>query len=183
MPARAIKKLRTEGNLDQALKMAQELLQSKPSDIWAKRSIAWVYYDYLKQNNQPGKFGEFGFYLEAIQSLSLPDEEKILFDQITWQVGKMAFSLLKEKDVDPSRYYFLFNVVRHLSFTRPSESYSFLLKPFHKAFKNSPRYIEFLDWWGLQNFLPEDYQKETLPDGKEIMRSEERRVGKERKSR
>ena len=35
--------------------------------------------------------------------------------------------------------------------------------------KESDRYIEFADWWDFKNFMPEDYLKNTLPNGKDVM--------------
>jgi len=39
----------------------------------------------------------------------------------------------------------------------------------HKGMKESNRYIEFADWWDFKNFRPEDFQKEKIANGKEIM--------------
>jgi hypothetical protein len=39
----------------------------------------------------------------------------------------------------------------------------------HKGMKESHRYIEFADWWDFKNFRPEDFQKEKMPNGKEVM--------------
>ena len=35
--------------------------------------------------------------------------------------------------------------------------------------KESIRYTEFADWWDFKNFRAEDYQKEKLPNGREVM--------------
>jgi hypothetical protein len=43
------------------------------------------------------------------------------------------------------------------------------LKGFHKGLKDSGHYLEFVDGWGLENFSNQDFEKEKLPTGKEIM--------------
>ena len=35
--------------------------------------------------------------------------------------------------------------------------------------KESNRYIEFADWWDFKNFRSEDFQKEKMSNGKEVM--------------
>ena len=50
MPASEIKELRKSGQLEEALEMAQNELNLTPDNIWAKRNISWVYYEFLKAN-------------------------------------------------------------------------------------------------------------------------------------
>ncbi len=190
MPAKEIKELRKSGKLQEALIMAkQELddaisklpavdnnplslfeeLANKARIIWPMRNLSWVYHDYLKENNSPEHFEAFLTNLIAIKDLGLPADEKMLFDSVSWQIGKMDFGLLKQIPVDIQKFKSLFEVVQTFHFTIPSESYSFLFKAFHKAFKDTYIYLQFADWWGFQNFRPEDYEKEVMTNGKEVM--------------
>ena len=50
MPAKEIKELRQSGKLEEALIMAKAELEAQPDNIWAKRNISWVFYEYLKLN-------------------------------------------------------------------------------------------------------------------------------------
>jgi hypothetical protein len=95
MPAKEIKELRQAGNLEAALMLAKSELQSEPENVWAKRNICWVYYDYIKQHSSYEKFDLFISWLEEIKNLELPEGEKLFFDQLSWQVGKMVFSICK----------------------------------------------------------------------------------------
>jgi hypothetical protein len=169
MPAKEIKELRQAGKIEEALNMAKTELESDPENIWAKRNISWVFYEYLKQNNLVEHFDTFIFWLNEIKKLQLPIEEKILFEQLSWQIGKIAFALFKSLPIDINKGITLFETVKHFHFSKPSEGYSYLFKGFHKSLKDSDKYIEFVDWWGLENFMPEDFQKESLPNGKEVM--------------
>ena len=74
-----IKKLREAGKLEEALQMAQQNLEAQPDNIWNKRAIAWVYYEYLKKNASPENFGIFKENLINIKELNLPEDERMIF--------------------------------------------------------------------------------------------------------
>ena len=169
MPAKEIKELRQSGKLEEALEMAKTELIANPENIWAKRNISWVYYDYLKKNDIPGNFNEFCSWLTEISNLQLGIEEKMLFENLSWQTGKMIFALHREHPSDFQKPTHILEIVKAFPFSKPSESYSFLFKAFHKSLKESDNYNQFADWWGFENLRPEDYEKGKLSDGKEIM--------------
>ncbi len=169
MPTKEITALRKEGKLEEALAMAKAELEADPNTIWPKRNISWVFYEYLKQYNTPDHFDQFMSWIDEIRNLQMPDEEKVLFDQVGWQTGKMVFALMRTEPVDTQKCIRLLESIEPFHFTRPSEGYSFLFSAFHKALKETNRYTIFADWWDLQNFRPEDFQKEKLPNGKEVM--------------
>jgi hypothetical protein len=169
MPAKEIKELRQSGKLEEALSLAKSELQDDPDNIWSKRNISWVYYDYLKQNTSADQFDTFLTWLNEICNLQLPAEEKMLYEQLGWQIGKMTFAIIKANPDDIQKIVQLFNDVQSIQFAKPSQGYTFLFKAFHKALKDTSGYLDFADWWDFQNFMPEDYQKEKLQDGKEIM--------------
>ncbi|HOW30784.1 MAG TPA: hypothetical protein PLP88_04400 [Bacteroidales bacterium] len=169
MPSKEIKELRQSGKLDEALAMAKAELVAQPDNIWAKRNISWVYYDYLKQNTSPESFDHFLSLLTAIRDLNLPAEEKMLFDHLSWQIGRIVFKIPISGTDQLGKIKQLLELTKAFSFTKPSEAYSFLFKAFHKALKETDSYPDFADWWDFSNFRTEDYQKEILPDSKEIM--------------
>lgn len=169
MPSKEIKELRQSGRLEEALEMAQNEFQADPENIWTKRNLSWVFYEYLKLNLSSENFEEFLAWLNEIVALELPEEEKMLFDSLSFQIGKLLFTMSKEEPIPVQKIYQLFEAIRNFHFTKQSEGYSFLLKGFHKGLKGSERYLEFIDWWGLENLSEKDFQKEKLPTGKEIM--------------
>ncbi len=197
MPAKEIKELRKSGKLDEAYALAikefdeanvptqivnsknGETINVEPNLLWQKRNLSWVYYDYIKLSCEPAKFEDFKTNLKKIVELNLPEDEKILFDQLAWQIGKMLFAIgFKQPKFgeavfqpDSNRVHAdeLFEIAKKLSFTKLSEAYSFLFKAFHTAFKLSQQYVQFVDWWGLENFRKEDFEKEKLPNGKDVM--------------
>lgn len=179
MSFKQVQELRKGGKLDEALNLAKQDLEAGPDDIWNKRSIAWVYYEYLKQSSEPEKYDQFKEYLDKIKGLSLPEEEKMVFDNIAYQVGKLIFEFNKElkntnKKIDIDEFRLLeileeiLSLITDFHFTKPSQAYSFLFKAFHKGYYKSSKYVWFMDCWGFENFMPEDFLPEEFNNKKTI---------------
>ena len=170
MPVKEITTLRKAGKLDEALEMALAELGSQPESFWAKRNISWVYCDMVKQNCSPEKFDVFSQNIDKIVQIGLPEDETVLFENVAWQIVKMGFALLGQGNANPENLESLFLLVKEIHLSKPSEVYSALCKVFHKMYKDHALwYINFVDWWDLKNFRPNDYQKEVLPNGKSLM--------------
>lgn len=168
MSFKEIKELRQAGKLDEALQLAIQALESEPYNIWNKRAAALVYYDYLKKNAQPESFEAFKENLIKIKNLQLPEDEKVVFDNCAWQIGRLVFALQNQDQVDYGKINELFEIIRNFHFTKPSEAYSFIYKAFHKGYQNWSNYLTFADWWNFDNLRSEDYLKEEF-NGKKIM--------------
>ena len=169
MPAKEIKELRQAGQLEEALNMAQSELDSEPENIWAKRNIGWVYYEYLKLSGETEKIDDFLNWLNKLKNLNLPEAENMLIENIAWKIGSLVFKYYKSNQPNYSKLLELRDISMSFNYTKPSEAYSFLFKAFHKALKDTDAYLSFADWWNFENFMPEDFQKEKMPNGKEIM--------------
>ena len=168
MPAKEIKELRQSGQLEEALAMAQNELDAAPDNIWGKRNISWVYYEYIKKHAHDFNYESFIENVTKLKDLNLPENEVMVFDTAAWQVASAVFTLQKSEPVDYSKINQILDLIKEFHFTKPSDSYSLLYKAFHKGYKNWSRYIEFADWWNFENFRPEDYQKEEY-NGRQIM--------------
>ena len=168
MPFKELKELRKSGNLQDALQMANQELESDPDNIWTKRGAAWVYYDLLKLNASPEKYDEFLANLKNLNNLNLPEEEKMVFDNSAYQIGKIIFAIEDGENTNIERVNSIFEAIQKFHFTKPSENYSFLLKAFQTAYKNNIGYLRFADWWGFRNLLQKDYQPEEF-NGRKLM--------------
>ncbi len=169
MSFKEVKELRQSGKLDEALKMAEQDLEKSLDDIWYKRSIAWVYYAFLKKNATQDKFKDFLEILDKLNNLALPEDEKMVFDKSAFQIGKVLFELgEKPQNIEYRKVNQLFETIKNFHFTKPSEAYSFLYKAFHKCYKNWDNYIAFADWWGFENFREENFLPQEFK-GKKIM--------------
>ncbi|GMU87150.1 MAG: hypothetical protein AMXMBFR48_23910 [Ignavibacteriales bacterium] len=159
MTFKEIKELRVSGKLEEALVLGFQELQKNPGDIWIKRGIAWVYYDYLKKYCAEGNFTDFKIILKKIHDLNLPEEETMFFDQCAWQIGKFVFSVASEQPPDYSKISDIYLSIKFFHFSKPSESYSFLFKSFLKMNRDWKQWFDFVKWWNIENLLPEDYLK------------------------
>lgn len=168
--------LRKAGKIDEAYQKAKESIASDPDSLWAKRDLGWVLYSYLKSNISLEKSDVFLDYLKELDELRLPEGEKMLFDQLAWQIGKKIVGLSRAQNPDTNKIMSVFNLAKNFQYTKPSEGYSFLFKAFHKVLKDTDRYVAFVDWWNFNHFRPEDFQKEKLPNGKEVMSTAEQAI-------
>ena len=149
--------------------MAFEELNATPDNIWAKRNMSWVLYDMLKAATSALSHTEFIETLEKINTLELNADEVMFHDKLAWAAGKMIYELYKELPQETNAVMEIFQSITPYPFVKPSEGYSYLFKMLHKSLKDTDKYLEAADWWGFDNFREEDFSKEKLPDGKEIM--------------
>lgn len=168
MSFKEVKELRTTGKLSEALELAQKALEQDSTNIWNKRSLAWVYYEFIKQNSNIQQFEVFKEYLNKLLELNLPVDEKMIFDYCAYQIGKLIKSFNSSDRTDLGRLNELFVLVQTMNFSKPSEAYTFLYKMFHKFHDVWSGHIKFVDWWGFENFRNEDFLSEEY-NGKKIM--------------
>lgn len=164
-----IKLLRKSGNLNDALAQSKDWVSTEPNNIWAKRALAWVIYDLTKQAVLNNNWEQFEVNIDELIGLQLPEEEEMIFTSFAFQIGKMLFLKLKSNQREDNLYRMFFEKISPLSFNKPSDAYSFLLKAFHKAFKNTPYYLIFTEKWDLQYLRAEDFENTQMEGGKSIM--------------
>lgn len=187
-----VEQLRKAGNLTEAYEMAIEdlkaasmtdpeepIAEQKLDDqegespesplVLSKRAMAWVLYDFMKASTATEYFDEFVDYLQEFVELDLDAEEKMVVNQLLWEIGKAAFEYTKEPGFDLESMEKLADITMQLQFSKQSKAYSFLFKAFHKALKESPKYIAFASWWDLRSFIRDDYKFTKQNDGKRIM--------------
>jgi len=160
-----VRTLRKEGNLKEALELAKSDLEKNTHDVWNKRSISWVYYDLLKVAQQKNNLNDFLAILDDIKKLELPSTETMIFDSCAWSVGKLLFA---NTEVNTVFLDSIFLNICKFEFSKPKDSYSFLLKAFKKHAANWGKFIDFTNWWDLNNFQKKDYENFILDNGKKI---------------
>ncbi len=167
MPAKEIKALRQSGKLEEAYEMAKAELEADLTNLWGKRNLSWVLYSQLDESAT--NLDTFLLKLKEVKELDLPESEDMFFDNISIVISKAIRSITSEKDFDVNKIHRLFDEIKEIPIKRNSKWHSVLFSAFHKGMKESNRYIEFADWWDFSNFRPEDYVKETLSNGKQVM--------------
>lgn len=146
----------------------EEMLADGPLTL-GKRAMAWVLYDFMKQNTDRENLSSFMSYLNEFVALELNPEEKMVVNQLVWLIGKAAFEFTKQPDYDIKEMEKLADITMKLQYSKQSKGYSFLFKALNKALKDSPKYIDFVSWWDLRSFIRDDYRYTKQDDGKRIM--------------
>jgi hypothetical protein len=135
----------------------------------SKIAMAWVLYEYLKNNTDRENFDNFYAYLTEYQKLDLGENGKLVTNQLLWLISKAVFEFSKTPDFEIAKMEQLFDLIKTLYFTRQNKGYSVLFKAFHKALKDSDKYIELAEWWDFSNFINDDYNYTLNADGTKIM--------------
>lgn len=159
-----ISSLRKSGRLKEAYTMAHDDLLADPDDIWNRRAMAWVLYDYAKQNATFDKQQQFLRCLEQIRTLSLPDNEQMYWDAVTWLLRGMVATVERNRNRNLTFFSSLFALIKPLPLPRPSESYSALMQTMLRLKTEWQQFPDFCIWWNLDNLRPEDYSPPPLPD-------------------
>lgn len=170
LQSQQIKELRKSGQLDESFKLALRDLEENPENLYAKKNISWVYNDLLKREVESENAVGFLQIMEKIQKLQLPETEAMLYDNIAWKIGQLLFKLARKQQIPFEEVFKIVDIAKTFHYTKPSEGYSFLLKAVHKILKpNREKYLAFIDWWNTENLRPEDYEKDVLPNGNQVM--------------
>ena len=168
MSFKDVKELRTQGKLNEALKLALVELAIDSENIWNKRALAWVYYDFLKINSEYSKLKDFNRYWDNLMGIDLSeDNNQILHESVALQLGKVIFSVFRESELPTNVLDELFEKAKLLSIERPSKANSFLIKAFLKGSKTWPNIHLVLDYFGFEGFSDSDYLSEEF-NGKAI---------------
>lgn len=159
-----IMKLRKEGKLREAYEAAQQLLALEPDDVWAKRAMMWVVYDYAKLNTSPDKRKGFLRCMHQVTLLQVTADEDMFYNA----VGILVRNVVRKCVGDPSTADFLTAMwveLRQWNWTMPGEAYSGLLQSFLKVKDQWPPFADFCEWWNFDHLSDDDFIPKQLPDG------------------
>lgn len=77
-----VKRLRQEGQLEEALELAREGLNNNPEDIKNKRDLGWVLHAIIKKCLNENNTTQANRYLESFDLLGIPDDDTIINENI-----------------------------------------------------------------------------------------------------
>lgn len=169
-----INQLRKTGRLREAWQLAHSCLTTDSDNIWNRRAMAWVLYDYAKLNATFDRHQQFLHCLNQINTLQIPPEENLFWEQTAWLVRGFIATCQRNKSHTHLHFSQLFESIRPMPFPKPSESWSALLQTTLRLKTEWPSFPDFCQWWGLDNLRPEDYQPVITPDGHRILSLAER---------
>lgn len=158
--------MRQAGQLDEALYMASELLVQSPNDVWAWRAWAWVKFDQLKLAQSHHL--QFAEILQELWTMPSLLEEPLLVEQISWQLVKHGYSLLKAGEGFLPKLITLFENAwfNRLEFAvQNTDVRSALLGLALKIAGSWDLFIPFVRSFDLSKSSLKDFEKEFLPNG------------------
>ena len=165
MSSKEVTQLRKEGKLDEAFMLAQEDYNKEPDNIWNKRALSWVYYDFCKKATAENNANNFLENIQKIKDLQLPSEDKMIFDSLIWEYKKLLENTIGKK-IDFQKANKLYQSLKGMRFTLPSKEFSVLITVLHKVYKNNHQYVEIIGkcikYLRPEDFLPEVYNNRKL---------------------
>ena len=160
------------GNVIEAYKTAKKDLSTLPQNVWAQRGMGWALYYMLKMDiEQENESASFVEHIEEFVNLDLLTmaQDSLIFENVLWKLAEFIKTLSENSVSEMDKLFSLFS---KYTFS-PSKGYSYLLKScLH--FKEWEHIIDFLEWWNLDNLLPDDFQDFKLENGRKIMSLAER---------
>lgn len=143
------------GETAQAYELAKADVEASPDDVWAQRGLGWALYYLLKADAAAGDVPAFTAHLEELMGLDALDagDDAMLFDNVLWPLAGLIRQMAREGHPDGLQH--LLGLLEGREF-QPSKGYSCLLRVCI-AFKQWDGLAAFIEWWGLDNLLPEDY--------------------------
>lgn len=166
-----VKTFRKEGRFEEAYELAVNNHRERP-DVWTKRDLAWVLYDYIKIAIDSADSEQFFVRLEELSNLRLPKDESMFADAIVWCYSKWIrnnynnHSMQQVAIVDINR---LLDLARYIPLNRPTDGYSALISAIHKTLKGGIGYVEIISRLGFDYFQERDFAPFITPDGQKIL--------------
>lgn len=159
------------GQAADAYAESQKQLAANPDDRYARVGAAYSIKALMEQYVSSGDDAAALCLLDEYAALRLEEvEEAEMNNRLIWAVRSLILSW-KDK-VDFAKADALSEAVRNVAFLKPHRYYSVLLDTFLKlkdARGNAwPGIPSFVTWWGLENLLPEDFNRVLLTNGQSM---------------
>lgn len=154
------------GRLADAYNAAKYDMTITPGNIWSQRGMWWALYYTIKADTEKGNLQDAFAHLDEVATLDLLRLEK---DDLTYtNIARMLTNIVK--CIPQDRFDLLdkvFAFAQNYIFS-PSKEYSYFLKVCC-AFNGWNNLVTFVEWWNLDNLMPENYQKFRTAKGKTII--------------
>lgn len=168
-----ITELRKNGDIDKAYQESKNLFKSNPEDKFARIALSQCIKALMDKAGKDGDASALAILLEEYGSLGLEEiGEAELNDKAAWDVRALMLRWKQDNTYDPHTLRRLAQALTTIDFVRPHRYYSVLLDAMigFKDGNGNPwkGIISFINWWGLENFLPEDFERIRIHNGQTI---------------
>ena len=165
-----ITELRKSGEIDRAYIESKNLFESHPEDRFARVALSQSVKALMDRAAKSGDASALALLLHEYGSLGLEEiGEGELNNKAAWDVRTLLLTWKDKGVYDPQALERVVEALERIEFIKPHRYYSILLDSFvrYRDPQGEPYegLAEFLEWWGLDNLLPEDYQRVRLHNG------------------
>ncbi len=163
------------GKVQEAYKLAQDNCTAETNSPWAQRALGWALYYIIKADAEVGDFTKLTEHLDELKDLDLlsVDNDSMIYSNVEFQIAAFTKKHIYPTDTEAnSKLSAFYHRLKDYQ-CRPSRGHSFLLQTYIK-FESWDEMIDFIDWWDLDNLLPEDYTPFETQGGQKLMTLAER---------
>lgn len=163
------------GKVQEAYKLAQESLKTETNSPWAQRALGWALYYLIKTDAEVGDFMKLTEHIDELKTLNLlsVDNDSMIYSNVEFQIATFIKKHIYPTNAEAnSKLSAFFHRLKDYQL-RPSRGHSFLLQTYIK-FESWDEMADFIDWWDLDNLLPEDYAPFKTQGGQKLMTLAER---------
>ena len=153
--------LRKAGNLDAAYRLAKENLDRDPQDIWNRRDMAWVLYDYAKQKATVATKQRFLRCIDKMLENDMPSDEEIFHQSAAFLIRGMAATMIRAEQQDIQFFDSLFQYAQRLKTQPKTPAYSALMTVMLRTKNWWTGFRKFCEWWNFDSFMDEDYKSSS----------------------
>lgn len=175
-----ITKLRKDGNLSEAYNECKLLLNNQPDDKFVRISMAWCLKSISERCSDTVDDERMVKVLMQLSSLKLHEVgEQALNNKFVWDIRKLFIKRASNPDAVVALADNVFEQLKLMQFEKPQKYYSCLVSAFVLAKGRQSatwqHFVEFMDWWGFDNFMPADFERvKSSKRGQSIMSLAER---------
>lgn len=154
------------GQVAEAYEQAKADYEADSQNAWAQREMGWALYYMLRNDAEKKDRESFYGHLEELAELDMLtiQTDALIFDNVVWKIVELLKQIPNERTDELER---IFSFLSKYTFN-PSAAYSVLLKQM-MGFDTWTRLVEFIEWWNIDNLMPEDYQPFKMDNGRKIM--------------
>lgn len=163
------------GQLIEAYAQAKADVETRMDDVWAQRSLGWVLYYRIKNAVEKNEFDAILSCLEELRSLQqlTVSTDGMMYEKVLFAISSFVRNkILVTDETSSEKLSLLFEMMKGYTFAK-SKSYSFLLQSVIKH-DTWGEMADFIEWWNLENLMPEDFEPYEIQKGRAMMSLAER---------
>jgi len=170
MTINEITELRRNGEIDKAYQESMRILSANPDDLETRVCAALSVKSLLGRAAKAGDTGTLVKLLDELTSLHLENTgDCSINNKAAWDIRTIIYRWEEEGVFDMGKVRALYDAASKICYDKPHRYYSILLDAFLKVRDTDGNpwadIPEMITWWGIENLLPEDYERIRLING------------------